>query len=109
MLGVQERLEEVTGRPSELQQNKLWVQRWGFKEGPHFLHSPGRKCHLEELVKYRPSPRPPEPESPENGYSDLLLLSYRNSGNTVLDSRRNFPHRDEPGEEGESTLGAPEQ
>lgn len=30
-------------------------------------------------------------------------------GNTVLDSRRNFPHRDEPGEEGESTLGAPEQ
>lgn len=28
----------------------------------------------------------------------------------MLDSRRNFPgDRDEPGEEGESTLGAPEQ
>ena len=27
----------------------------------------------------------------------------------MLDSRRNFPLRDEPGEEGESTLGAPEQ
>lgn len=63
----------MTGQPSELQ-NKLRVQQQGFKEGPHFLHSPGH--HLEGFVKYRPSPRPPESESLENGYSDLLLLSY---------------------------------
>ena len=68
----------MTGQPSELQQNKLWVQQQGFKGGPHFLHSPGH--HLEELVKYRPSPRPPESESPENGSSDLLLLSYGKFG-----------------------------
>lgn len=91
MLGVQERLEEVTGRPSELQQNKLWVQRRGFKEGPHFLHSPGRKCHLEELVKYRPSPRPPESESPVNGYSDLLLLSYGKFGKHCFRLQEKLP------------------
>ena len=68
----------MTGQLSELQQNKLWVQQQGFKGGPHFLHSPGH--HLEELVKYRPSPRPPESESPENGSSDLLLLSYGKFG-----------------------------
>lgn len=81
----------VTGQPSELQQNKLWVQQRGFKEGPHFLHSPGRKCHLEELVKYRPSPRPPESESPENGYSDLLLLSYGKFGKHCFRLQEKLP------------------
>lgn len=94
----------MTGPPSELQ-NKLRVQQQGFKEGPHFLHSPGH--HLEEFVKYRPSPGLLNQSLWRMGIVTCYSYHMASLGNTVLDSRRNFPHRDEPGEEGESTLGAP--